>query len=753
MGEPALKLRTIEGAPAETPAALTAGASTIDEAARIAAAHAADAARMEATPLGLISSVELVPIWPDGQTTEARQRGVRRYFEGVASNLKTAGSVTKIGGRWFAYPHAPDPTAPPECGSALADFVFLRTGRVTGTLLGTWLPPTIRAQLLHETDVSRLRFFGMVDLGRQLDAHEQRMIGVTRPESDRLYRADAERAAFAAKHGIAGWSARSVREWRAKVHRGEWPDGRGRRIDGAAEDAGKCSAEAWDDFRVHYLDPRRRSVRLRWELTGATAEKQHWAWPGYHTIARRVKRELPPGVADFYRLGPRRWEAKHQSFIERDRRGQYRPGESWVCDHTKENRWSLIHGHFVRMHVTIWVDEATGLILSKLRSRHPNSDTILAGFYAAGQRYGAPEHVTFDNGRDFRAKMLSGGRKRFDRARVESVMGRFGIRVTFAEAFHGQSKGVCERIFGPMDERFWKLTPTYCGATPTERPETLNADLRAGKIDVLDEADYERTFDAWIDAWNHTPREHLEGMSPAEAFNVNPIAKRTAPPEILAELCLPEAQCVVGRLGVQVRGLWYGQDQTLLVPFRGQTLRVRWNPNDASFVTVLDAAGRLICHTFNRRLTGVKQTDIREAKRRKKRATQLVKAAMPAREDCLHTLTSLAQDVAAQRRAGERTAERRIAVGAEAQSAPRAMQLLPGAAEAAGVLGARDRNRETLRARAWELLATPGEREPAGESPDAIRERLLHDFSAPMPILAPAPEAPSGPTVGDLLLS
>jgi len=267
-------------------------------------------------------------------------------------------------------------------------------------------------------------------------------------------------------------------------------------------------------------------------------------------------------------------------------------------------------------------------------------------------------------------------------------MGRHGIGVTCTEPYHGESKGVCECEFGVFDERLWKLIPTYCGANPGERPEGLNADLKAGRISVPTEQEIEAAYTSWIEARNNEPRQALGDRSPIEHYAGNAIPRRTAPAEVLAELCLPETDCVVGRLGVQVRGHWYGQDELRLRPLIGQTVKVRFDPLDAERVSVFDQAGRFIVHCFNRRLRGVTQDDIREAKHRKKAAVKLVKEAHKVSRDSLASKTTLVQQVAAQRRYVEAQAAQRLVAGAEGQADPRGVQLLPGAAEAADSLRA-----------------------------------------------------------------
>ena len=730
---------------------------------------AASSPRIVGDPLGFIPLVDLAPVWPDGSTPEAQLRNAQRYCETLSRDPKSAALVLKTAGRWSVSPLAPDPTCPPESGSTVRDFLFVRTGKVVGELLGVCIRPALREAILTWTDKKRAQFFTYCELVRQRGEHEQRFSGLKRAERDRLFRGDPDRQRFCVEHNIGRWSARSVREWRAKVEAGIDPDARGRpRLDDdGAED--QCSPEAWAHFRVLYLDPRRRSIRLCWELVAAEAGKSGWTWPQIHTMRRRVKRELPPSIADYYRLGPRRWESRYQTFIQRDRAAQYRPNESWVCDHTRLDFWILRSGKLLRPWLTVWQDMSSGLIIAWAITLQPHSDVILATFRAGVLKYGAPLRVLFDNGRDFRANTISGGRKRFNKARVDDVMQRLGIAVTWAEPCHGQSKPV-ERLFATVTERYCKLTTTYCGNSPATRPETLNAGLKSGKILAPELPEILASFAAFVEVYNNRPSEAegREGRTPAEVFAVNPIAKRTAPPEVLDELLLPVTRCTVGRLGVEVRGLHYGQDELRLHPWKGCTVGVRFDPLDAGRVVVLDPEGRRIAECFNRRLRGVTHDDIRQAKRRKKAALRLVQSAYPAREDRLLSVPSLAAGIAAQRRVAEQQVKQRVAAGAEGQApAARDLQLLPGAAEAAAAVQVK-RSREVAEERAptqddllallrptaeeleerraakeaererealcRELLATPMHRAPDIESSAEAQERLLHELGEVTPV-------------------
>ena len=456
-------------------------------------------------------------------------------------------------------------------------------------------------------------------------------------------------------------------------------DRRGRKtVDGQV--AG-CSREAWDYFKVLYLDPRRRKIALCWEIVSVEAEKNGWAWPGLRTIQKRVKAELPPFIADYHRLGPQRWARKHAPRIERDL-SQTQANQVWIGDHAKFDFLCLVGGKPIRPWITAWMDQRSRLLVGWKITAGPDSDTILAAFGEAVLEHGAPLHVIIDNGKDYRAKGFSGGRRgkpRLDEERVKSVLGRLDIRVTFCEPFNPGSKAI-ERLFGTMHNRFDRLFDSYSGSEPKERPEDLYRRLKAGRVSVPTLDEVRAKFAEWVEAYHDRPHsgDSMERRSPRWVFeHCDPLPKRTAPADVLAELLKKTVKVKVSRRGVRYNGVYYGQGELQLRPLHGCEVLLAIDLDHAEHVDVRALDGRHICRAYEQRLTGLSRDDIKANKRRQKRARELVKRMGPAYRDARKTVVELAIDAQA-----KRSEQLRKAAGAETDPAPpRGMALLPGAAD------------------------------------------------------------------------
>lgn len=704
--------------------------------------------RIVATPKGWIRAADLVSRWPHGGSPGARIRDIQRYCQSLADNPKTANIVEKQGREWYLSPVGPNPLTPDDRNTNLRDFLFVHFGQVVHDLVGVYISPALAAQLEQRSERERAAFFKDAMYARRYREHEVKNQQVKRRQRDRLFELDEELAAWCEANNITRRRARAVRAWLHKVEvLGIWPDQRGRPLKGADDWDRDCSPEAWEAFRLLYLTEQRRSVNFCWRQVAVQAQERGWRWPtNIGMVRRRVKAELPPPIADFHRLGFQRWEQQYGTFIERDRAAQFRPNECWCCDHTQVDNFPLFRGRHLRPRITAWVDMATGKVLSWAITLRPNSDVILATFRAAVFRYGAPKRVVFDNGKDFRAKAVAGGRRgRFDKAHVEGVMGRLGIAVTWTRIYHGQSKAAVERFFGTCGSQFYIRFESYPGSSPVNRPEKFHQKLKAGKIAAPSLDEYRTAFGEFVALYNTA--QFREGKSRDELFEIDPIARRTAPEEVLRVLCLPTRRCKVGRLGVHI-DVWYGQDEIALLRYKGQDVLVRYDPADAASVDVLTLDGRLIARCENARLRGLIRDDLRQAGARRKAEARLCKAARPAQIGRLKTKVSVAHEIAAERKFLER---QRLAAGAETQTvAVRNVELLPGAGEAAAQLAQRQqRERRDAEAaethkRMWELMATPDPTpqpvemnpadmlglfaDPEGEVPERDAGDLLQDF-------------------------
>ncbi len=123
-------------------------------------------------------------------------------------------------------------------------------------------------------------------------------------------------------------------------------------------------------------------------------------------------------------------------------------------------------------------DIYSGRILSFRVDRSPNSTAVMLAAGDMIEQWGIPEHVLFDNGREFAAKAITGGaetRYRF-KVKEDDLPGLFtllGCEIHWATPYAGQSKPV-ERAWRDLastvakDPRF---AGAYSGNSPDAKPE------------------------------------------------------------------------------------------------------------------------------------------------------------------------------------------------------------------------------------------------------------------------------------------
>jgi putative transposase len=110
--------------------------------------------------------------------------------------------------------------------------------------------------------------------------------------------------------------------------------------------------------------------------------------------------------------------------------------------------------------VTAFNDGRSRRTVGCVVSVQPNSDTILAAFAQGASKYGLPEEVLIDNGKDYLCQTFAGGRRKLrvqvDEARVGSMLSRLKVKPHFATPYNAKSKPI-ERAFRTVKEHFSRL--------------------------------------------------------------------------------------------------------------------------------------------------------------------------------------------------------------------------------------------------------------------------------------------------------
>ncbi|MCL2689045.1 MAG: hypothetical protein FWE57_04260 [Chitinispirillia bacterium] len=207
--------------------------------------------------------------------------------------------------------------------------------------------------------------------------------------------------------------------------------------------------------------------------------------PKVQALDRLHKRKVPKAVETLARKGVAVYNRECAPYIERDD-SVVLAGEYWMADHYQEDKFVIVKGYKKpqRPWVTVWADVKSRRILSAYAYiGNPNSDDIFTAFHAAASKHGTPRHMLVDNGKDFRAHDLTGGRK--GGRRISLAQG-LNIKVHFAIPYNPQTKHI-ERQFRTLHATTSVWFKGFCGGSVDKRPEQLDANIKAGNIETFEE--------------------------------------------------------------------------------------------------------------------------------------------------------------------------------------------------------------------------------------------------------------------------
>lgn len=257
-------------------------------------------------------------------------------------------------------------------------------------------------------------------------------------------------------------------------------------------------------FKSCYLTEGRASAVTCWKMTlGYAAEHciDTSAVPSHTAFMRRIEKEVPEQAVYAARYGSSAANRKFGFYIKRDM-SDILAGECWVSDHAQID--VAVFYRDIRGKekvgfpwVTVKRDYKSGYWAGyDLYMGGPSSDNIFMAFYRAAAKWGVPNCLYLDNGKDFRCRQFSGGRTKhrldMDEVKTTALTAALGISTIFAWPYNAQAK-VVERDFNRNKEWFSRLSDGYRGGDVVERPEHLNDKIAQRKI---------ITFDEFAGLWN-----------------------------------------------------------------------------------------------------------------------------------------------------------------------------------------------------------------------------------------------------------
>ncbi|WP_425060327.1 hypothetical protein SCACP_10140 [Sporomusa carbonis] len=204
-----------------------------------------------------------------------------------------------------------------------------------------------------------------------------------------------------------------------------------------------------------------------------------------------------------------------------------------------------------QVYLVTFIDDATRFVLHG--EFYPTLDKVIIEdcFRKAVLKYGVPEAVYFDNGKQYRTKWMT------------RACSKLGIRLLFAKPYSPESTGKVER--------FNRVVDSFLAEAALEKPQTLD------KLNSL--------FWVWLDeCYQNKPHSALgEKTSPQTAYQSDRKPLRFLDPVVVANAFLHCEERKVDKSGCIN---FAGQKYEVGLPFIGCTVDVVYDPADTSELTV-----------------------------------------------------------------------------------------------------------------------------------------------------------------------
>lgn len=357
----------------------------------------------------------------------------------------------------------------------------------------------------------------------------------------------------------------------------------------------------WDVFLQWYLDEAQPGVKTVYNIVQAWAEMEMpevLPLPSEYCFYRAVKK-LPDAVVKYYRYGNKVFEDECLPYLKRDYES-IDSNEIWSSDYHTLDVFVKddFTGEVYRPHLVVWFDVRSRKILSASLRKSSDADGVVIAFRKAVEKYGIPEMVYLDNGREFLVSDFGGRgiRKTSEKTKDEygkTILERCGVVMHNAKVANGRAKAV-ERCFKTVKITFSKFFNTYTGGRPAERPERMKQVMdknNVKNIPLLSEV-REKIYTYFEGWYNEKPSsaEGLNGKSPNECYKANLFKKRTATKEQLNLMLLrTERLQKVKENGVCIKvgdkEIYFRNPDFINFP-KDTKVFVRYNPEDLSKVRI-----------------------------------------------------------------------------------------------------------------------------------------------------------------------
>jgi putative transposase len=208
-------------------------------------------------------------------------------------------------------------------------------------------------------------------------------------------------------------------------------------------------------------------------------------------------------------------------------------------------------GTMKQVFLVTFVDDATRFVLHGEFYPVMDKSIIEDCFRRAIQKYGVPEAVYFDNGKQYRTKWMT------------RACSKLGIRLVFAKPYSPEATGKVER--------FNRVVDSFLSEATLEKPKALQ------RLNEL--------FQVWLsECYQHKPHSALPNkQSPETTFRSDKKALRFVDPDVLTNAFLHCESRKVDKSGCIS---FMDRKYEVVLPFIGCTVEVIFDPADITELTI-----------------------------------------------------------------------------------------------------------------------------------------------------------------------
>lgn len=384
------------------------------------------------------------------------------------------------------------------------------------------------------------------------------------------------------------------------------------------------------DFQVFlsfFLDLRRWPFQKCYEYTEAYVGHK---LPHISSFRRHIENDVPEPIKILGRRGQKAYDDICAAYTERTY-DDLASNDWWIADnHTFDIFTQGDTGRPHRLYLTAFFDARSGIFTGCFVTDNPSSQATIAALKNGVMKYGIPNNILVDNGREFLTFDVGGLGHRQKKSTKDEftpppIFARMGINMVNALPRNAKSK-VIERRFLDVKNGLSRLFPTFTGGNVLEKPENLKHVLALGNITT--DAELRKAVYTILEGYfNYQTYGGAvvrdRGKSRMQIFNENLVETRVVTEEHLHLLLMRSSRVQkVGRKGVYIpiegmkihywtpefKSAWFGKE-----------VYYRYDPDDLSYVRVYDLKDRFIAElpTDNKTVLryGASMEDIAAAQR------------------------------------------------------------------------------------------------------------------------------------------